>query len=50
MSSPEIDLYFLSRPTLIQVSLRQRSSKFRVSLDDDDDDDNNNNNNNDDDK
>ena len=41
LSSPEIDLYFLSRPTLIQVSLRQRSSKFRVSLDDDDDDDNN---------
>ena len=40
MSSPEIHLYFLSRPTRIQVSLRQRSLKLRVFHDDDDGKDN----------
>jgi hypothetical protein len=42
-SFPEIDPYFLSRPTVIQVSLRKRILKFRLFRDDDDDDDINDN-------
>jgi hypothetical protein len=35
---PEFDLYLLSRPTLVLVSLQQTSLKFRIFRDDDDDD------------